>query len=225
MSRYQLSCDEEGYFLKDRFSRQKPLRASFDNAAFLKRLRGAGRKSELVARAVKVTPGLRVLDCTAGLGRDSFVLAYLGCHVTLCERSRVMQCLLQDALDRARDHSVLGPSIARMQLLADDALKVLSESNTLFDVVYLDPMFPDKQGSAAVKGGMQYLQRFIGPDPDTKRLLTAALRSECDRVVLKRPAYGGDIPDFSESPIHVFKNRNTRYEVYAPVSSAGVVSA
>ena len=43
-----------------------------------------------MARAVKAGGGVRVLDCTAGLARDAFVLASLGCEVTLVERSRVV---------------------------------------------------------------------------------------------------------------------------------------
>lgn len=215
MPRFRLAHDEQGYYLDDVFSRQKPLRANFDEPSLVTRLGRAGKKSELVARAVRSEPGLKVLDCTAGLARDSLILAYLGCQVTLCERSPVMHCLLADALDRARDHELLGPALSRMTLLRSDASSMLG-SGVEHDVVYLDPMFPEKEGSAAVRGSMQYLQRFLGVDEDTGQLLETAFHSNCDRIVLKRPAKGAVPGAELPEPIHVFKNRNSRYEVYSP---------
>ncbi len=223
MSRYQLKKDEHGYFLSDTFSRQKPLRADFDEPSFMTRVARAGKKNELVAKAVKVRSGLRVLDCTAGLGRDSFILAHLGCDVTMCERSSVLHCLLQDALTRAKHDERLAETAARMSLIKEDALSLLEQSVGDFDVIYLDPMFPEKTGSAAVKGGMQYLQRFIGVDRDSEDLLRAALSTSPTRVVLKRPAHGGLI-ELNVEPQHVFKNRNSRYEVYSTASSASAAS-
>lgn len=220
MSRFRLARDEQGYYLDDIFSRQKPLRANFIEPALLTRLGRAGKKSELVARAVRSESGLRVLDCTAGLARDSLILAYLGCQVTLCERSPVMQCLLADALERAQDHEMLGPAVSRMTLVPSDAISML-DSGIEHDVVYLDPMFPEKEGSAAVRGSMQYLQRFLGVDEDTDRLLETALYMHCDRVVLKRPAKGGTLHSELPEPIHVFKNRNSRFEVYSPIRKTG----
>ena len=218
MGRYRLARDQEGYYLRDNFNRQKPLRAAFDEASLLARLKRAGRKNELVARAVKVSSGRRVLDCTAGLARDSLILAWLGCEVTLVERSGVMVCLLEDALARARHHEILGEATQRMSLVHADArvyLKGYSDGDA--DVIYLDPMFPEKDGSAAVRGGMQYLHRFLGGDRDVTQLLNLALRSGCDRVVLKRPARSDWQPEVA--PIHVYANRNSRYEVYSPDSS------
>ena len=39
-----------------------------------------------------------VIDATAGLGRDAFVLASIGCQVRLVERHPVVYLLLQDGL-------------------------------------------------------------------------------------------------------------------------------
>ncbi|MBO6656629.1 MAG: class I SAM-dependent methyltransferase [Pseudomonadales bacterium] len=223
MSRYRLDKDEHGYFLSDTFSRQRSLRANFDEPSFLRRVGRAGKKNELVAKSVKVKPGLKVLDCTAGLGRDSFILAHLGCDVTMCERSSVLHCLLEDALTRAKHDERLAETTARMSLIKDDALSLLERSGGEFNVIYLDPMFPERTGSAAVKGGMQYLQRFIGVDRDSEDLLRAALSTSDTRVVLKRPAHGGLIK-LNVAPQHVFKNRNSRYEVYLTAASASAAS-
>ena len=218
MGRYSLARDREGYFLRDNFSRQKPLRAAFDDASLLARLKRAGRSNELVARAVRASPGQRVLDCTAGLARDGLVLAWLGCEVTLIERSRVLVCLLEDALARARHHKLLREAAQRMSLVHADARAYLNGyCGDQADVIYLDPMFPKKDGSAAVRGNMQYLQRFLGRDRQVTGLLGLALRTGCKRVVLKGPARSDRQPGVH--PVHVYANRNSRYEVYSPGSA------
>ena len=216
MARYFLGCDQAGYYLKDTCSRQKPLRANFDEPGFMARLSRAGRKNELVARAVKAREGLRVLDCTAGLARDSLILARLGCQVTLVERSRVMACLLEDALSRAAQHPLLGPVVERVTFIPADALDLLDSKTVNADVIYLDPMFPERNASARVHGDMQCLQGFLGADDDAGQLLDMALLCQVDRVVLKRPTKGDWLPPVK--PLHVFRNRNSRYEVFSPQS-------
>jgi 16S rRNA (guanine1516-N2)-methyltransferase len=213
MSRFRVGCDEEGYYLEDTFSRQHPLRVNFSHPEFLTRLRGSGKKSELVARAVKAGAGVRVLDCTAGLARDAFVLAHLGCEVALVERSSVVSTLLLDGLRRARQVPELASAANRIKLTNADSLALMAQTGLEYDVIYIDPMFPEKQGAAAVRGPMQHLQRFLGPDEDAKALLSVALQSGCSRVVLKRPPHGDWLSPIT--PTHVFKNKNSRYEVFA----------
>ena len=213
MSRFRLRRDTQGQYLEDTYSRQGPLRIDFTNPRFIERLRCAGKKTELVARAVRAGTGLRVLDCTAGLAKDAFVLAFLGCQVTLVERSRVISILLLDGLKRAKQVSRLSPAVDRIKLISADSQTLMAEASMQNDVIYLDPMFPEKRGVAAVKGPMQHLQRFIGEDEDSSGLLSLALRSDCKRVVLKRPLNGGEI--VFNTPTHVFKNKSTCYEVYS----------
>ena len=213
MSRFRVGCDEEGYYLEDSFSRQHPLRVNFSHPEFLARLRGAGKKTELVARAVKAGGGVRVLDCTGGLARDAFVLASLGCEVTLVERSRVVSTLLLDGLKRARKVPELASAANRIKLTNADSLVLMAQTSLEYDVIYIDPMFPEKPGAAAVRGPMQHLQRFLGTDEDAMALLSVALQAGCSRVVLKRPPHGDWIS--SIQPTHVFKNKNSRYEVFA----------
>ena len=208
-----MGCDESGYYLEDSFSRQHPLRVDFSQPEFLSRLRFAGKKTELVARAVRAGEGVRVLDCTAGLARDAFVMAFLGCKVTLVERSRVVSTLLRDGLKRARKVPKLSSAANRIKLTNADSLVLMAQTNLESDVIYIDPMFPEKDGAAAVRGPMQHLQRFIGPDEDAMALLLVALQAGCSRVVLKRPPHGRWLSPIQ--PTHIFKNKNSRYEVFS----------
>lgn len=212
MSRYLLQSAESGLRLVDRFSHQHPLHINFSDAQFSYRLRRGGGKREMLARAVGVKPGLRVVDCTAGLGRDSFLLASLGCEVTLYERSPVMALLLQDAINRALMSETLSEVASRLHLVHGDVLARFAQRCDLPDVILVDPMFPARKKSAKVKGEMQFLQRFIGKDDDATKLLQSALATGCTRLVLKRPLVSTDMAGLK--PSFTLKGKSSRFDVY-----------
>ena len=188
-----------------------------EGAARHRREQGGGR-GQPVAKAIglkgaKEIPS--VVDATAGLGRDRFVLASLGCRVTLVERSPVAAALLFDALDRASSHADTADIAARMVLVhanAIDWLATLAEVDKP-DVVLVDPMFPDTGNKAAAKKDMQAFQEVIGGDDDSPRLLAAALAAARERVVVKRPRLGADVA--GPSPTSRQVGKSTRFDVYS----------
>ncbi|MDM7322711.1 MAG: class I SAM-dependent methyltransferase [Gammaproteobacteria bacterium] len=195
--------------------RGQPLRVDFKSGSMGYRQRAGFRRDELLARAV----GIRgrdlptILDATAGLGRDAFMLASLGCEVTLCERHPIVFALLEDGLSRARQAPVLVPVIGRMQLVAGDAAAYMDSAVVLApDVVLLDPMFPERKKSALVKKPMRLFHGLVGRDPDADGLLERAIAKARRRVVVKRPlhapALGGVVPSFS------YKGKAIRFDVY-----------
>ncbi|BAO44203.1 class I SAM-dependent methyltransferase [Thiolapillus brandeum] len=183
-----------------------------------RRRQGEGRKSPL-ARAVGVKPGIalpRVLDATAGLGGDAFVLATLGCEVLMVEQSPIVHALLADGLLRARQDTDLQDIMTRLSLLPGNAIEILAamDTNTLPDSIYLDPMYPHKGKNALAKKEMRTLQLLLGPDQQGSQLLTAARQAARKRVAVKRPArapFLGEVaPDFRiQAP-------KTRYDIYLP---------
>ncbi|WP_293766213.1 class I SAM-dependent methyltransferase [uncultured Aquitalea sp.] len=188
-----------------------------EGAAKHRREQGGGR-GQPVAKAVglkgaKDVPA--VVDATAGLGRDSFVLATLGCNVTMVERSPVAAALLADALDRAGSHPDTHDIAARMRLVhanAIDWLASLADADKP-DVVFVDPMFPDTdKKSAAAKKDMQAFQQVIGDDMDSAALLTAAIAAARTRVVVKRPRLGAPIAGVKPSAI--LDGKSTRFDLY-----------
>lgn len=107
-----------------------------------------------MAKAVGIKSGYlpTVIDATAGLGRDAFVLASIGCRVRLVERHPVVRLLLQDGLQRAYADSEIGEMLQQnMQLLPVSHIAQLNPALDCVDVVYLDPMYPHKPKSALVK--------------------------------------------------------------------------
>lgn len=182
-------------------------------------LKGGGRRQPL-ARAIGLKPGFNptVLDATAGLGHDAFVLAYLGCHVTLCERSKEVAAGLKQALEEAREDPMLAEAAGRIDLYEVDAIDYLNRVKTQeqtgtskFDVIYLDPMYPEKPGRAAVNQAMTWLQETVGQDLDVDILFKEAL-TKAPRVVVKRPKWAEVLGNVE--PHHVILMSKHRFDVY-----------
>lgn len=168
-----------------------------------------------LARAAGIRQGYRptLLDATAGFGEDSFVLAALGCSVTMLERSPLMWALLENGIRRCRSHPEIGPIFSRrVRLSRTDARQFLAESRQPFDTIYLDPMYPHRSKSALNRQNMRVVRELVGDDPDCGLLLDTALNHARKRVAVKRPAragmLGGVQPSFS------IRARSSRYDIY-----------
>ncbi len=196
---------------------QKPVQVDFGAAGMRHRRRGG--QNELLGRAVgvgKKSP-LRVLDATAGLGRDSFVLADLGCAVTLAEREPVVAALLRSGLVRAGNSADawLREVSGRMVLAEGDVCLMDAATLVQQDVIYLDPMFPPREKSAAVKKEMALFQALFSRPAalgDADALLAWALRAPVARVVVKRPLKAAPLAD--RPPSHAIRGKAVRYDVY-----------
>ncbi|WP_188014138.1 class I SAM-dependent methyltransferase [Photobacterium damselae] len=179
-----------------------------------------GGRGQAIAKAVGLKSGVNpiVLDGTAGLGRDAFVLASLGCTVYMVERHPVVAALLDDGLQRAQNDSEIGTWVGdRMHLLyasSHDALYQLAEQDGFVapDVVYLDPMFPHKKKSALVKKEMRVFQTLVGADLDADALFAPAMALATKRVVVKRPDYAEFLA--GEQPSMAIETKKNRFDVY-----------
>jgi 16S rRNA (guanine1516-N2)-methyltransferase len=117
----------------------------------------------------------KIVDATAGLGRDSFLLASLGAEVTMIERSDVMHGLLQDGMARARQEGgIFGTILSRMTLLHGDAKALLPKLNA--EAILIDPMHPPRKTSALVKRELRQVREIVGTDEDAVALMQVALR-------------------------------------------------
>ena len=185
----------------------------FASGAVAHRRKFGGGKGQSIAKAIGMKAGvsLHVIDATAGLGRDAFVLASLGCKVDMVERSPVAAALLEDGLERAYLDAEIGDWMQqRMHLTHASGYEYLKHHKA--DVVYLDPMFPHKKKSALVKKEMRVFQGVVGADLDADDLLDVALAAAKYRVVVKRPDYAPFLND--KKPSMSIKTKKNRFDVY-----------
>lgn len=181
-------------------------------ASMYRKQHGGGRKEPIVkAIGLKGNESWHVIDATPGLGRDAFVLASVGCKVTMIERSPIVAVLLEDGIRRL---AIDFPELAeRISLQHGNSAKVMQyfEGESV-NAIYLDPMFPHKKKSALVKKEMRLFQQLLGHDPDADALLQPALGLATHRVVVKRPNSADVLA--GEKPSMAIESKKHRFDVY-----------
>lgn len=213
-----LSYDESGISLC-KVGEKGRVRVDFvEGAAQYRRTKGGG---ELIAKAVNHRVSQTVWDATGGLGRDAFVLASLGLRIRLFERNPAVYCLLSDGLNRAAEVETAA-IVQNITLHYGDAVRLMPELIKQYgrpDVVYLDPMYPQRQKSAAVKKEMAYFHELLGQSlpQDERALWNAARHTAMKRVLVKRPRLGEFL--CGETPAYQYMGKSVRFDVYLPFSS------
>lgn len=214
-NRYQLLKQEGRLALYDLNEEFKPIAIDFVDGQLNHRRTFRGK--ELIAKAVGIKKDNlpHVIDATAGLGRDAFILASLGCTVSLIERSDMMHQLLADGLARASEDESTREIVARMRLYHGDAKAYFTKLEA--DVIYCDPMYPERKKSALVKKEMRILRAINGADDDCADLLQAAVAAKVKRVVVKRPKGAENLAELA--PNFSYNGKHTRFDVYAATLS------
>lgn len=170
--------------------------------------------SQEISKAVGIKKDFKpkILDTTAGQGRDSFLLASLGCEITMLERNSIIFLLLNNAIANAKNNAELVDIINRMTLINQDSIDFLKNNKEYFDVIYIDPMFPKSNKSRLVKKDMQIFREIVGDDLDSTELLKYALQQNTKRVVVKRMLNSPFINNLK--PNFQIKGKTTRFDVY-----------
>jgi 16S rRNA (guanine1516-N2)-methyltransferase len=170
-----------------------------------------------VARACGVRPGraVRVVDLTAGLGRDAWVLASRGAQVLMIERAWPLAFMLEQAIKALVGDTASGVMPA-LSVHCEDALDWLARQKEVdADVLYLDPMFPGRKKSAAVKKDMAILHTLLGDtrQEDNDTLMHAAMAARgVGKVVVKRPAKAPWIAGIK--PASSLSGKTLRFDIY-----------
>lgn len=190
------------------------LRVDFVEGSVAHRLRFGGGRGQDLAKAMGLRAGKTptIVDATAGLGRDSFLLASLGARVILIERSEQMHELLVQGMKRAaREGGQFREIIGRMTLLKGDALDLIPELAS--EAILIDPMHPERKNSALVKQNLRQVREIVGTDDDAADLVQLAIKHASKRVVLKWPAKADPIEGVKKCT-HQIIGKTTRYDVF-----------
>ena len=185
---------------------------------------------ELLLKAIKgrgSLQGLRVVDATAGLMRESAILASAGCKVLAIERI----ALLAELLKHSASSIEMGMT-QNLDVVCGNSLQVLSEWQSTADrklsaahwqeppdIIYLDPMY--QQGlkpSAALKKEMVFLKTLnqnLGLRPDEGEqlaLFESARNLATKKVVVKRAPKAEPIGGLK--PASVVLGKALRFDIY-----------
>ena len=200
-----------------------------------RRVVSAGRKSELLLQAAKLTADSQVIDATAGFGHDSLILASTGAQVIMLEQQPLMALLLLAEQRRMSEFPNWQKLMSRLQIINTNArsyFKYLQTDTTadnskVVDVVYLDPMFPEdsyqdsKTGKGAKVGKhMQALHQLAcPPTSDEERELLQSAQAVVSqngqkqgRVIVKRPQFAPLLAH--QQPSESWHNEAVRFDGY-----------
>lgn len=163
-----------------------------------------GLRSDLLARALGKKRSF-VLDLTAGLGRDSLHLAEISQEVIALERNSQLALALQNAWQKSG-------RTENLTFLNRDAREFLSQTGRKADVIFYDPMFPQKKKSALAGKESQLLQMMnpVSEPEEEKEILALARSHAVERVVVKRAREAPSV----DHPDVVFTGKSIRYDVY-----------
>lgn len=221
---FHLCLDDSGLSLRCGDNPKITVQVDFSAGAVAHRRKFGGGLGQDIARAIGVSSQYRpsVVDATAGLGRDAFVLATLGCRVSAQERQPVVAALLADGLQRGAEDVDIADIIQRISLTFGSSHELLVPPEKVADmpdVVYLDPMFDhDPKQTALVKKDMQAFRDVVGQDTDADHLLTLALACARCRVVVKRARKAEPLAGIS--PTYALTGKANRFDIYVKAKVA-----
>ena len=193
------------------------LKCSFIEGPILHRLKYGKGRGQNLAKAVgfKFNKNRTIIDATAGLGYDAFILASLGANVTLIERSEKIYDLLKSAISEAQLYGgEISKIVNRMNLLFGDSKDILP--NIAPEVILIDTMYKDRKKSALVKNDMRLVREVVGSDSDHVELINVALNNASKRVVIKQPRYAETL-DNIKGCSHQILGKTIRYDVYVTI--------
>ena len=185
-------------------------------------------REELVVKAIGKAD--LVVDLTAGLGRDSMLIASSGQRLCMIERNPTLYRLLYDGLSRYvltkpdLDVSLYNVDSTNQTLVAEIVSKHFYHSPEELAInknitVYLDPMYPSGLvgKSSLVKKETQVLHRLVGAtegeDQSNNLLLfQSAIHIATSRIVVKRPIKSPPLCDIP--PHNTIKGTKQRFDVY-----------
>ena len=144
-----------------------------------------------------------ILDCTAGFGRDSFLLDSMGHDVTMIENSPIVAMLLKNALRRSNNINI--------KLFFGNAYDYMKHSNEKYDYIYIDFMFEKLKNKSLSSKNDEALKMISFNDNDKNKIIQLAQTVSNKKVIVKEPRNtASDIL----KPNYIIKTKLLKYNIY-----------
>jgi 16S rRNA (guanine1516-N2)-methyltransferase len=144
-----------------------------------------------------------IWDLTCGTGKDALLIYHFRKEIICFERHPVVYLMLKDALRRFP---------IEMQLHFGDARQAYLKESSKPDVIFFDPMYPEKKKKSALpRKEMVIFKDIVGDDEDALDVFHWAMTKARERVVVKRPL---EAVALKENPTASYKGKSTRYDMY-----------
>jgi 16S rRNA (guanine1516-N2)-methyltransferase len=144
-----------------------------------------------------------IWDATCGTAKDALLINHFGGQVIGFERNPIVYLLLLSSKEKCP---------VNIEFLFGDSLRLELDHLPKPDVIYYDPMFPEKNKKSALpRKEMQIFKSLLGPDTDSIKFLTWAKTKAIDRVVVKRPLKAEFV---HPNPSASYEGKSTRYDMY-----------
>jgi len=144
-----------------------------------------------------------VLDCTAGFGRDSFLLESMGHDVTMIENSPIVAMLLKNALRRSNNINI--------KLFFGNAYDYMKHSNEKYDYIYIDFMFEKLKNKSLSSKNDEALKMISFNDNNKNKIIQLAQSVSNKKVIVKEPrnTVSGIL-----KPNYIIKTKLLKYNIY-----------
>ena len=144
-----------------------------------------------------------ILDCTAGFGRDSFLLDSMGHDVTMIENSPIVAMLLKNALRRSNNINI--------KLFFGNAYDYMKHSNEKYDYIYIDFMFEKLKNKSLSSKNDETLKMISFNDNDKNKIIQLAQTVSNKKVIVKEPrnTVSGIL-----KPNYIIKTKLLKYNIY-----------
>ena len=212
LSKYYFIYDKNGLsFIRDSKNPKETLNINFLKGKLGWRLKRVNHETKLKKALGKAKVPLNIFDATAGLLSDSMIFLSLGHNVVAVEQSKIIYLLLEDAIRRAKDSM---PFLSNIKLINGNSFDVIKQFDALFDVIYLDPMYPILKHNIKKSGELNAIRSILEIENlsnDEDSMINDFMRLDYKKIILKRPLKSKKI--YSNINYQV-KGRTTRFDIY-----------
>ncbi len=150
-----------------------------------------------------------VIDATAGWCTDALHLARHGIDVLAIEQNHLVITLVSDAAQKIDDADVRN----RLTLMDGNSVDLLDSLEQSPDVIYLDPMYPQKKKKSVPRKELALLRDIVGMQDNSQQLFERAMLWAKQRVVVKRPHYAEPL---AAGKAGETRGKLVRFDIYKP---------